>query len=195
LQLRPIERWLLPAALFAGILLPSGSITGDTGRMLATFLGMVSASILPTISLLINSMTASGRSVLALNELEAELQAAMDALFLLFGSSAVVVGALVALATPAPEIFAAAPYLATDVLPRLGQGIVSLFSVLTLLRVGQIPGILRRTLAARHRIAVDEARRTTLENASEAAAKTSFATHPDFGKQISLEEAQSRDPH
>lgn len=180
--------------MVAGLAISPGTITGDAGRMLVTFLGLVSASILPTISLLVSSMTASGRSVMALDELEAELQNAIDALFLLFGCVAVVVGALVALTIPSPPLLARIPYVTTEILPRTGQMIVIGFSWLTLLRVGQIPAILRRSLSIRHGIAVDEARRKTLEKApTSAATKASFTNHPDFGKSVNLEDVAGRE--
>lgn len=179
----------MPAALAAGVALSPNAITADAGRMLVTFLGLVSASILPAISLLINSMTASGRSVMALDELEGELQAAIDGLLLLFGCVAVVVGALVALATPPAAILANVPYLTTQILPRLGQGTVVVFSAIILIRVGQIPAILRRSLVVRHKIAVEEARRKTLEKAPAAgASQQMFATHPDFGQSVHLDD-------
>lgn len=184
----------MPAAVVAGLAISPGTIAGDAGRMLVTFLGLVSASVLPTISLLVNSMTASGRSVLALDELEAELQNAMDALFLLFGCVAVVVGALVALTMPSPSALVKVPYLTAEILPRIGQMIVVAGSSLTLLRIGEIPAILRRSLSVRHKIAVDEARRKTLEKApTSAAMKASFANHPDFGKTVKLEDIVPRE--
>jgi hypothetical protein len=185
----------LAAAAVAGALLTPGTVSGDSGRMLVTFLGLVSASILPTISLLVNSMTASGRSVKAIDELEAELQASMDALFLLFGCVGAVVIGLVALATQPPTIFTRVPYLTSEVLPRFGQTIVVCASTFTVLRIGMIPGILRRSLAVRHRIAIDEARRKTLEKAPDApSARALFPTHPDFGKTVNLSEI-SPGPH
>lgn len=193
LQLRLVEKWLLPAAVVCGAVISPGAITGDAGRMLVIFLGLVSASILPTISLLIGSMAAAGKSVLAINELDTEIQSAMNALLFLFGCVGIVVGALVALAIPAPPVLDQIPLVTSQVLPRFGQAIVVLFSVLILLRVGQIPAILRRTLAVRHQIALDEARRKTLENAPAAgSAQTSFAPHPDFGKTVTLEELPPR---
>lgn len=184
----------MPAAVTVGLAISPDTITGDAGRMLVTFLGLVSASILPTISLLVNSMTSSGRSVLVLDELESELQSAMDALFLLFGCVAVVVGALVALTIPPPSLLTKIPYLTSEILPRMGQMIVVAFSAITLLRIGQIPAILRRSLSIRHKIAVDEARRKTLEKApTSAATKASFANHPDFGKTVNLEDIAGRE--
>lgn len=178
----------------AGLAISPGTITGDAGRMLVTFLGLVSASVLPTISLLVSSMTASGRSVLALDELAAELEAAMDAMFLLFGCVAVVVGALVALTIPPPSLLTKIPYLTSEILPRSGQMVVIAFSAITLLRVGQVPAILRRSLSIRHKIAVDEARRKTLEKApTSAATKAYFKNHPDFGKTVNLEDVAGRE--
>lgn len=179
----------------AGGALPLGTLSGDAGRLLVTFLGLVSASILPTISLILGSMTASGRSVKALDELQAELTAAMDSLFLLFGLVGVSVIALLSLAIPTPPLLAHVPHLAT-ILERLGQAIVAGAAVLILMRAGQIPGILRRSMNIRHKIAVDEARRKTLESAPDPGAmKEAFPTHPDFGKTVDLEELQRRDPH
>jgi hypothetical protein len=190
LQFRLIERWLLPAALFGGAALAPGTITGDSGRMLVIFLGLVSASVLPTISLLVGSMSAAGRSVLAINELDAEIQSAMNALFFLFACVAIVVGALVALASPPPQLLSRIPLVTSELLPRSGQAIVIVFSALILTRLGQIPAILRRTLAVRHQIALDEARRKTMENAPvPGSSQATFTPHPDFGKSVAIEEA------
>ena len=56
-------------------------------------------------------------------------------------------------------------------------------------RIGQIPGILRRTLAVRYDGALEEARTKIASNAPETGAiRKAFATHPDFGKQASRRE-------
>jgi hypothetical protein len=194
LHLRLVEKLALPAGAVMGAVLPPGTVSGDSGRMLAIFLGLVSASLLPTISLLVNSMSASGRSVKAIDELNGELEAAMDALFLLFGCVAVVVGALVALSTPPPSLLKYMPWLSSEGLPRLGQAIVIVATLVTILRAGQIPGILRRSLQIRHKIAVDEARRKTFERApTPEKARTAFGTHPEFGKEVRLEDLKG--PH
>jgi hypothetical protein len=172
-----------------------GTISGDAGRMLATFLGLVSASILPTISLMIGNMTTNGRSVLALDELRAELDSAMDALFLLFGCVGIVIAGLAALAIEPPASLHEIPYLTSDILPRSGQAIVVIAATLILSRAGQIPAILRRTLLIRHKIAVDEARKKTNENVPDPdMIKKAYSTHPDFGKVVKLEDVQ-RDTH
>lgn len=188
MELRRIERWLLPLAAISGAAISPGVVSGDAARMLTTFLGLFSASVLPTITLLVNGMTANGRSVLALNELEAELQAAMDALFLLFGCVAIVIGALVALSIEPPAILARVPYLTSEILPRMGQLTAVVFSSLILLRVGTLPAILRRALAMRHKIAVDEAKRKNAEKAPTSSdLMKAFPTHEDFGKSIPID--------
>ena len=196
LPIRRLEKVGLAASFAAGAALTPGTISGDVRSLLITFLGLIAASILPTISLLVNSMTASGRSVKAINRLHVELEAAMDALFFLFGCVAVAVGALVTLAIPPPEVFAKIPYLSTDVLPRGGQAVVVCAVTMILIRAGQIPAILRGSLSVRHEIAVAEARRKLAENAPKPGAmKQAYANHPDFGKVVTLDEVQGRDPH
>src|SRR3546814_14141149 len=98
--------------------------------------GLVAASILPTISLLVNSMTASGRSVKAVDELEHELQSAMDALFMLFGCVGIAVVALVSLATQPAAILTRIPYLTSEILPRLAQTVVVGAHANTLMHIG-----------------------------------------------------------
>ena len=195
LQLRRVEWFALLVASAAGGASPLGTLSGDAGRLLVTFLGLVSASILPTISLILGSMTASGRSVKALDELQVELTAAMDALFLLFGLVGISVIALLALAIPTPPVLDEVPYLAI-VLARAGQAVVLATATLIVMRAGQIPGILRRSISIRHKIAIDEARRKTLEKAPDpGAVKAAYPTHPDFGKSVDWKEPKGRDPH
>jgi hypothetical protein len=186
LQLRRLEYVTLAAAVVLGAAATPGIFAGDAGRLLVTFLGLVAASILPTISVILGSMTASGRSVKSIDELQVELSAAMDALFLLFGLVGLSVVALVALSIPTPAQVLALPF-AGEALCHAGQGVVLASAALILTRAGQIPGILRRSLGIRHRIAVDEARRQILENAAKTGSPGEiFPAHPDFGKSIKL---------
>lgn len=196
MHLRGVEKIAVVAAATAGVFLPPGTISGDARTLLITFLGLISASVLPTISLLINSMSASGRSVQAINKLEAELQAGMDALLFLFGCVALSVGALITLAIPAPALLTGIPYLTSQILPRFGQMIVIAVIGLIVLRAGQLPGILRRSLAVRHEIAVAEAKRKLSENAPDSeAVRKSFASHAEFGKTVTLNETLGKEHH
>lgn len=191
MQIRRLELLGLGAGLGVGAALTPAVLNGDPARLLTTFLGLVSASILPTISLILGSMTTGGRSVAAINSLERELRLAMDTLFLLLGSVGMIFAAIFLLGLPPPHRLERLPYLTTEVLPRFGQSIVAGGTALILMRAGQIPAILRRSLSIRHEIAVDEAKKKTLENASRVPeTKALFGHDPNFGKKVSLEEVR-----
>jgi hypothetical protein len=194
LHLRSIEWLVLLAAFAAGLFLPLDTFSGDPGRLLVTFLGLISASALPTISLILGSMAANGRSVQALNELQRELSAAMDAMFALFGLGAVAVAILLSLAIPMPGGIARIPH-AASILERGGQAALVGCVSLIVTRAGQMPGVLRRSLEIRHKIAVDEARRKTIEAAPHQGEMSKiFASHPEFGATVTLEDLpNSRD--
>ncbi|MAW99565.1 MAG: hypothetical protein CMN72_07930 [Sphingomonas sp.] len=158
-------------------------------------MGLFAASILPTISLIIGAMGASGRSVKGVNELHNELAHAVDALLFIFGTLLVSVAALFALSVPTPNAVAAIP-LAGEILTRGGQAIVSLTAVTALLHAGKIPAILRRILELRREMAVNEVRRQISERAPAAGAmRENFATSAGFGRSVSLEEAAERRQH
>ena len=171
-----------------GALLPSDALTGEPGRVLVTFLGLVAASILPTVSLILTSMTAGGRSVLRLRELSDELQKGVSALFWLFGLVCISVGQLLLLSVPLPiQLRELVPW---PGLPNLiGQSILFMLVGLVIYRAFLVPRIIQRCLTIRAEIAIEEAKRKTLENAPAAGetAKT-FRTKTDFGKRTSISE-------
>lgn len=187
MQLRRVDFLALVAAVGAAAL-PYGVFDGDAGRLLVTFMGLVAASILPSITLLMNSMTKSVGSVKAINDLNTELTASIDALLLLMGLAGIAVFALISLAIPSPAFVNYVAFL-PGLLSRIGQATVAGCAALTLLRVSQIPAILRRSLAVRHKIALDESRRSTLEKApGPLEVKSAFPTTPGFGKTVTLSE-------
>lgn len=193
LQLRPLEKFIVPLAAIAGASMMPGALDGDAGRMLVIFLGLVSTSILPTVTLLVNSMSGGGRSVKAVEDLERELTIAMDAMFLLFGCVAIVVAALIALAIPTPWPLSAWTLLSAEILPRGGQAIVAGATAFVAMRLGQIPAILRKALSIRHRSAIDEAKRTVAENApAPEQVRSAFKRHPDFGKTVPIKKVTGR---
>lgn len=163
--------------------------------MLSTFLGLFSACLLPTITLLVNGMTASGRSVHAIERLDAELRAAMDALLFMFGNTALAFAALLTLSIHPPSLLLErVPLLTAEVLPRLGQAVVVLTVAAIVVRAGQIPGILRRALASRKEIAVEEAKRKLAEQVPDSGAiRTMFLTDPEFGRSLSLDDLKGRE--
>ena len=63
-----------------GLFLPVGTISGEPTRLLVTFLGIISASILPTTSLVVGAISADGRSVFGLRRLFDELRQAVTSL-------------------------------------------------------------------------------------------------------------------
>jgi len=194
LSLRLIEFAGLTVAFAAGAALTPGTISIDAGRTLVIFLGLVAASILPTITLLINSMTSSERSIQSIELLETELQRAMDALFLLFGSIIIGVGALITLTIEPASILNQIPYVSSQVLPRLGQAFVVVSAALVLWKIGQIPGILRRTLQLRYEGALEEAKRKIENNQLETKSlRQNFATNSEFGKVVSLQDLHNHD--
>ncbi|GFZ85125.1 hypothetical protein GCM10019071_12670 [Sphingobium fuliginis] len=135
-------------------------------------------------------MTASGRSVKAINDLNDELNAAVNALFALFGLVGVTIVCLIALAIPVPAPIHRLSHIG-EMLNRGGQATVTAVVALILMRAGQVPGILRRSLMIRHRIAIDEAAKKTAENAQKIPPmKELFGRHPDFGKTVNLEDLQ-----
>lgn len=193
LSIRLSDIVVASGALAAGAAMTPGTVSGDAGRILATFLGLFAASLLPTITLLINSMTTSGRSVSALNDLEWEIQAAMDALLFCFGCIGIAIAALLALSIEAPAFLKQVPILTQQVMPRAGQAFVVCASSLVLWRAGQIPAILRRTLSVRHKAALEEARGKLDDKVpSGSNIRQGFATHADHGKVVSLQELQDR---
>lgn len=191
LQLRLNEKIGYFALFAIGATISPGIISGETASVIAIFLGLFAASILPTVTLLINSMTASGRSILSINKLEQELQLAMDALFFLFGCIGIAIVALIALSIEPLDILNKIPFLTTEVMPRIGQALVVAPTIILIWRAGQITGILRRLLKIQHEIAINEAKVNLESNAPSAEkVRQSFTTNPDFGKEISLQEAQ-----
>lgn len=194
MSLRLVDSIVVLSGIAVGATLTPGTISGEAGRVLAIFLGLVSASLLPTITLLIGSMTANGRSVQAIQRLEDELKAAMDALFLLFGCVVIAVGALISLSIQPASFFTEIPYLTSQVLPRIGQSIVLGATTFVIWRSGQIPAILRRVLEIRREIATDEAKRKVFENAPGVESlRQIFPTQDGFGKVVSLQDLQPRD--
>lgn len=191
MQFRITDGVVLVLAIGASFLLPPEIWAGDAGRLLATFLGLLSASILPTISLIVGSMTTNSRSVKAVNDLQTELSTAMDALFALFGLIGVAVLALVAMAIPQPSFINSASLFSSGI-EMAGQAVILASFSMILLKAGYLPAILRRCLAVRHTISVDEARQKTSDNAPKVGAvKGAFPTHPDFGKTVSLDELRN----
>jgi hypothetical protein len=192
-------------------LLPLGSFDGESGRLLTTFLGFFTAGVLPTISILIGSISAGGRSVKALNGVYNETKEAISALLGLFvlAGSAVTVLFMISLAwakVPVPLVDGTAANVLkifvpvvpspaglsvdlSDIVMRIGQMFVCCLILEFIRRVLKLPAILDRALVGKHELALDEARRKLAENVpKEGDIKKRFGSSPEFGDVIRLDE-------
>jgi hypothetical protein len=172
-------------------LLPSGFVTGDIGRIITTFLGLIAASILPTISLIVGSMSASGRSVKGINDLHAEFVDLVGELFAVLGWIMVAIGGL---AFASVEItlglgiyhpfgilfdFSSLP----DVLKGAGRFALGYASAAALAQFSMVPKSVLKALEIRHHIAIDEAKRKVSDNApSSGDIQKYFGTKQGFGE-------------
>lgn len=187
-------RWPRRAALIAGfatgaVLSPS-LLIGDPSRMLVTFLGLVSASILPTVSLVIGSLSSAGRSVMKIDELAGELTQAIRTLFAILGLVAIVVLLLTVIAM-VPEIAWRIPSFAVEVpdaARRCLQALALLLAIAATIEAATIPRILTRVLTIKKDIAIVEARKALADKSpSEADIRQMFAKKDGFGKTIPLD--------
>lgn len=158
--------------------------------MLVTFLGLVSASILPTVSLVIGSLSSSGRSIMKIDELAQELNRAVRTLFVILGLVAAVVVLLMLIAI-VPRIDWHPPQVSLsfpDAARRSLQSLAVLLTVAAAIEALAIPRILSRVLAIKKDIALYEARKALAERSpSSAEVGQMFATREGFGKTVSLE--------
>lgn len=191
-------RWLRLAALIAGsaagAALPPALLTGDPSRLLVTFLGLVAASILPTVSLVIGSLSSSGRSVMKIDELAQELARAIRTLFSILGLVAVVVALLMVIAI-VPDIGWRIPHSSfevPDAARRCLQSLAILLAVAASIRAMTIPRILARVLAIKKDIAIHEARKALADQSpSDAEIRRMFAKRDGFGKTVPLDSIRS----
>ncbi|WP_158247959.1 hypothetical protein [Paracoccus sp. SY] len=162
--------------------------------MLVTFLGLVSASILPTVSLVIGSLSSSGRSVMKIDELAQELSRAVHTLFSILGLVAAVVALLMVIAV-VPDTPWRLPYFliqVPDAARRALQSLALLFAVAATLEAVKIPRILARVLSIKKDIAIFEARKALADKSpSDADVRQMFAKKEGFGNTIPLDSLRS----
>jgi hypothetical protein len=174
-----------------GASLPAGAITPDAARTLVTFLGLVAASVLPTVTLLVNSVSGAGRSIKGVTKLRDETGETIKALFIVLGFTGLSVLALVALSTPTP--WEMPPVLSPDLRLRTGQAVALGLMLYTLDRTRVVPQGIYKCLAIKADIALDDAAQRTAENApkpGEIAA--TFSNKPGFGAVRTLEEIRGK---
>jgi hypothetical protein len=163
LSFRRLIWFVLAIAAACGATIPPDVFSGEPVRMLVTFLGLVSASILPTISLAIGNMSGTGRSVKRINELNNDLIETTNALFRTMKYVGCVFVALV--------VFSMLPHIDVkfslfdkefdipDAPRRFLQLIVFMTAVLAVCKAYEIPRTFLKVLNIKHQIAVYEARK------------------------------------
>jgi hypothetical protein len=183
---------VLALGFAAGAALPAGAITADAARMLITFLGLVAASILPAVTLMVNSIASGGRSVRAIELLGGEARRLIAALFIVLALTGAAVLALVALSTPTPwrlpSVLGVAEYRI-----RFGQGVALAVILVTLNRTRVVPSTIFRCLRLKTEMVVEEAKQRVEDHApkpGEIAA--TFSNKPGFGAVRTLEEARGK---
>ena len=187
-------RWsALAAGAACGLVIPPALFAGEPVRMLVTFMGLLSASILPTVSLAIGSMSGTGRSVQKINELYTDLRVNAAALFRTLACVAFVFAALVAFAMMPvcnlKMVLIEQQISIPDVARRAVQLIVFSGTVLAVCEGYRIPQTFLKVLAVKRDIAVYEARKEIRDNApSEVEIKQMFPKKEGFGKTVGLEQ-------
>ncbi|MFD1914154.1 hypothetical protein [Halodurantibacterium flavum] len=193
MSLRGLTWLTLAGAAVSGAAIPPALFAGEPVRMLVTFLGLVSASILPTVSLAITSMSGTGRSVQKINELYDDVRQNTAALFRTLAYVAFVFAALLVFTmTPVVNldtvVLGQAIYL-PDAARRVVQLVVFASAVHAVSEAYRIPKTFRSVLAIKRDIAVYEARKHIREAApGEAEIKQIFPKKEGFGKSVSLEQ-------
>lgn len=190
MSLRGLRTVALIAALAAGAILPPALLIGDASRMLVTFLGLVAASILPTVSLVIGSLSSTGRSVQKIDELFHELSRAVRMLFSILGciAMAVMLLAMIAILPDIPWTIPWGAITVPDAARRGLQALALLCAAAAAVEAVIIPRILMRILAIKRDIAVYEARKALTDAAPrEADIRQIFTTKDGFGSSVPVE--------
>lgn len=161
--------------------MPPQTLNEEAAQLLSVVLGLIAAGILPAATLLVNTVSAEGRSVKALSSLGEETRGLVRNLFMLLAWVALAVCALLILFIP-PPWEAWGSFVGDDVSRQLGQAMALGLLGGVLDRTRTIPSAVFRCLDLRLGIAVDEARQKLRESApAPGEAAVHFQTKPGFG--------------
>lgn len=184
----------IAAVIVTGVgaaLLPRPVVSPDVVRLLVTFLGLLAAGVLPSITLVLNSMVATGKSVQRINELYAELRAAIHQLYAVFAWVLISFFSLLLL-TALPEFTYVLVMLEREVdLHALASAVLVAAAAASFvgatLKGLAIPRILDRALVLRAEIAQASAIEEVQTRApKEADVRKHFAKHPNHGRRTSV---------
>jgi len=179
-------------------MVPADYFSTSTFRFTAIFLGLLSASILPTLSLVINGLGTGSLSVMAITELKSKVDASVSALLFILGLIGLLVLCLAIATLDLPTynlewvstIRNQSITYQIDIVQsaqRVIQGLAAIAFVMLLRRSGQIPAILRDTADARFKVALRDAEMRLSESApSKDQIATQYPTSEDFGRSRQL---------
>lgn len=197
MRLRRVDIGLAIVAGGVGAVVPHGAIVSDAGRLLVIFTGLIAASVLPTISLMIANMSSTGRSTRSIAELRSEIDRIVSALLFVFGCACMVVMTLIGLTvdiTAGPSVISQGTgpsYLAWGIRSVLQAALFASLAVLVN-RSLIIPKAIRRSLELKTEIAIAEATRRLNENAPGIGATAQhFKKKENFGRTIPLSDLRT----
>lgn len=175
-----------------GFLLPTEVLSSGMQSLLITFFGLLSAGLIPAITLLLTAPVPTSYSVAHLEQLEAKTEALLDGLIstlkviLIGGVATLIAGAGVSKISflpgdlPLGHIIEQAPH-------RFLQAVVFSCFVIGLDRLRIFVAALRTARALRRDYALDEARRHLAQTAPTSDdVKAMFKRHPAFGATVTV---------
>lgn len=182
--------WPVTAAAFSGgLVLGNQLFQPDVVRVAIIGIGFIAASVLPTITLLVNGLTATGRSVQAINDLHAEMTSSIKQLFWVLFMAILSVAVLAATGADMAAVQLAIPgtgHSVTDPFGRLVDASALVLLVLLGINLKAIPASIYRSLDLRRSIAVEEARQKNKDSLAKVSGTTAFPTAEGFGAKVRL---------
>lgn len=182
----PIKTFLIGVTV--GIVSPFQILHNDAIKMLAPFLAILAASIMPSITLLIGAITSESKSVKRVSELGVELSHVINELLMLFFLILASMFCLVFLFIPSP--FLIKNFIIYNCLViALGQGVFIGFLSAALDKTAVIPKSLFKCMELKLNIAKDTSKSKTSDNANNAINKISphISNPPEgFGKRTDI---------
>ena len=183
---------IMTGCFLLGVFAGPSLLSDTSGRVLLVGLGFAAASVLPTVTLLVNGLSASGRSVQRINLLHEKIRWMIQRLFrILAGVGLAVLGLILASVdikiSPVALPFQLQPLEISEALQRGGVGLTIAAVVYVLIGISLIPRAIFESLELRKEIAIEEARQKNAERIKGVVPKEVFGTSPGFGERVKLD--------
>lgn len=178
-----IARLFILVTVILGAVFGQSLLTENVVRVLLVGLGFVAASVLPTVTLLVNGLTSTGRSVKSVIDLHDELRSTVNGLFRVLGLAVLTVVLLLPIKfgefLPSLDAFGMT---VQDPLGRLvSAAALATLAILTV-ALNRVPSAILRSLEIRKNIAIEEARLRNADRISKVDAAVAFPTKEGFGE-------------